>query len=107
MIGVGTAILQNTIVTTDVVIGDHVLIHYNATISHDAVIENFVTMAPGSLIAGSVRLCAGAGSQVINDVTVNQAALVGLGAVAVVVPNVISGETVVGNPARALPRARR
>src|SRR6516164_9374450 len=108
-IGVGTAILQNAVVTTDVVIGDHVLIHYNATISHDAVIEDFVTMAPGSLIAGSVRLCAGvylgAGSQVINDVTVNEAAVVGLGAI--VIRDVISGETGVGNPARALPRARR
>jgi sugar O-acyltransferase (sialic acid O-acetyltransferase NeuD family) len=107
-IGVGVAILHNTVVTTDVVIGDHVLIHYNATISHDAMIEDFVTMAPGALIAGSVRLCAGAylgaGSQVINDVTVNEAALVGLGAV--VIRDVNSGETVVGNPARALPRAR-
>jgi len=107
-IGVGTAILQYTVVTTDVVVGDHVLIHYNATISHDSVIEDFVTMAPGSLIAGSVRLCAGvylgAGSQVINDVTVNEAAVVGLGAI--VIRDVISGETVVGNPARALPRAR-
>jgi sugar O-acyltransferase (sialic acid O-acetyltransferase NeuD family) len=106
-IGVGTAILQSTVVTTDVVIGDHVIIQYNATISHDAVVEDFVTMAPGSLIAGSVRLCAGvylgAGSQVINEVTVNEGALVGLGAV--VIRNVVSGETVVGNPARALPRA--
>jgi acetyltransferase-like isoleucine patch superfamily enzyme len=92
-----------------VVIGDHVVIQYNATISHDAVLEDFVTMAPGSLIAGSVRLCAGAylgaGCQVINDVTVNEAAVVGLGAV--VIRDVMRGETVAGNPARPLPQVRQ
>jgi len=65
-------------------------------------------MAPGSLIAGSVKLCAGvylgAGSQVINDVTVGEAALVGLGAV--VVRNVGQAQTVAGNPARPLSRPK-
>ena len=107
-IGLGTAILQNTVVTTDALIGDHVLIHYNVTIAHDAVVDDFVTMAPGSLIAGSVKLCAGvylgAGSQVINDVTVGEAALVGLGAV--VVRNVGQAQTVAGNPARPLSRPK-
>jgi sugar O-acyltransferase (sialic acid O-acetyltransferase NeuD family) len=103
-IGFGTAILANTVVATNAVIGNQVLIHYNATIAHDAVIEDFVTMAPGSLIASSVKLRGGtylgAGSKVIDNATVNEAALIGLGAV--VIQDVLAGETVAGNPARAL-----
>lgn len=80
-VGAGTAILQNAVVTTDAVIGDHVLIHYGCIVAHDAVVDDYVTMAPGSLIAGSVRLRSGvylgAGSRVINDATVGEAALVG------------------------------
>jgi len=103
-VGAGTAILSQTVVTANTTIGDHVLIHYNVTIAHDGVIEDYVTMAPGSLIAGFVRLSAGAyigaGASIKNDITVNQAAVVGLGSV--VIRDVPANVIVAGNPAHIL-----
>lgn len=105
-LGVGTAILQNTTITTGSTVGDHVIVHYNCVIAHDSRVGDFVTLAPAAVCAGSVRLddgaYLGAGCRIINDVGVGRDALVGIGAV--VIRDVPAGATVVGNPARELPR---
>jgi sugar O-acyltransferase (sialic acid O-acetyltransferase NeuD family) len=108
-VGHGSAVLQGTVITAATVVGDHTIIHYNVAISHDCVIEDFVTIAPGAIVTGSVRVCEsaylGAGSRIMNGLTINRGALVGIGAV--VVTEVASGTTVFGNPARPMPTNKR
>jgi|ERR1022692_135114 sugar O-acyltransferase (sialic acid O-acetyltransferase NeuD family) len=108
-IGVGTAILQNVVITSGSVVGDHVLISQNVTMAHDDVIGDFVTIASAAIITGGVRLRAGcylgAGCTIMNGVTVNEGALVGIGAVVMI--DVPAGVTVSGYPARSIPQMKR
>jgi sugar O-acyltransferase (sialic acid O-acetyltransferase NeuD family) len=101
-IGAGSAVLQNVVITQNTSLGNHIIVLHNASIGHDVIIEDFVTIAAGAAITGLARVrqssYIGANSSVNNGVTVNHAALVGLGAV--VVKDVLAGMTVVGNPAR-------
>lgn len=105
VIGTGTAILQNVVITPGTIVGNHTLILQNVTMAHDQVVEDFVTIASGATLAGFVRLCAGcylgAGCTIMNGITVNAEALVAVGAV--VMNDVPPGRTVAGNPARPLP----
>ena len=77
--------------------------------AHDQVVEDCVTIASAATIAGHVTLRGGcyigAGATILNDIIVNEEALVGLGAV--VMKHVPAGRTVMGNPAQLLPDLRR
>jgi acetyltransferase-like isoleucine patch superfamily enzyme len=77
--------------------------------AHDDVIDDFVTIASAAIITGGVRLRAGcylgAGCAIMNGVTVNESALVGIGAV--VIMDVPAGVTVSGYPAPSIPQMKR
>ena len=108
-VGAGTAILQNVVITSGSVVGEHVLISQNVTMAHDDVIDDFVTIASAAIITGGVRLRAGcylgAGCAIMNGVTVNESALVGIGAL--VIMDVPAGVTVSGYPAPSIPQMKR
>ena len=109
VIGMGTAVLQNVVITPGTVIGDHILILQNVTMAHDQMVEDYVTIASCATIAGLVKLRAGcylgAGCTIMNGITVNARSLVAVGAV--VMNDVPTGRTVAGHPARLLPDLRR
>jgi acetyltransferase EpsM len=104
-IGAGAVLLGHSSVTADVRLGDHVLINPGCTVAHDNVLEDFATLSPGVHLAGHVQVGEGAflgtGACVIPKIRIGAHALVGAGAV--VIRNVAPGQTVFGNPARALP----
>jgi sugar O-acyltransferase (sialic acid O-acetyltransferase NeuD family) len=108
-IGAGTTILQNVVITSGTVVGDHVLISQNVTMAHDQVIDDFVTIASAAIITGGVKLRAGcylgSGCTIMNRVTVNEGALVGIGSVVMI--DVPAGVTVSGYPARSIPQMKR
>ncbi len=108
-VGLGTAILQNVVITQNTVVGDHVLILQNVSIGHDVTIEDFVTVAPGAIVTGHGRLRTGAylgaGCRIKNGLTVGEGAVVGFGSA--VAKNVPPGVTVFGNPARPLASRRQ
>lgn len=56
-IGEGTIITAQCLMTTDIVIGAHVIFNVACSIGHDSVVEDFVTLAPSCRIAGNVRIC--------------------------------------------------
>lgn len=66
----GAVICANTVLTTNVRIGQHVHINVGCTISHDVVIEEYSTISPGVHISGHVNIGSGVfigtGANIIN-----------------------------------------
>ena len=98
-------------VSTDVRIGCSVIINVGATVSHDNCLKDYVTLAPGSHLAGSVTAEEGAdigiGAMVIPSRTIGSWSIVGAGAV--IIDDVPAMTTVVGSPRPGCrhPRTRR
>ena len=105
----GLLVMANAHVSSSVTIGRHCQVHYNATVGHDTVLEDFVSVYPGANVSGSVLLEAGAtvgsGAIVLQGRTVGRDAFVGAGAV--VTRDVPAGAVVVGSPARPLEKGNR
>jgi sugar O-acyltransferase (sialic acid O-acetyltransferase NeuD family) len=103
-LGRGTIITAGVVITTNVSVGNHVLVNLNATIGHDSVVGSFTAIMPGVNISGNVSIgesvLLGAGSNVRNGVVIEDSATVGMGAV--VLKRVSSGDTVGGVPAVSL-----
>jgi sugar O-acyltransferase (sialic acid O-acetyltransferase NeuD family) len=80
-LGCGTVVLARAVIQIESYVGDHVIINHAATVDHDCVVEDYVHLAPGVHLAGNV--------------TVEEAALLGIGSAAI--PGMrIGAETTVG-----------
>ncbi|MGH8904626.1 MAG: acetyltransferase [Egibacteraceae bacterium] len=105
-LGDGVVVLAHAHISSSVRVGDHVQVNYNATVGHDAVLDEYVTVYPGANVSGAVHLEAdvtvGSNACVLQGRTVGTGAFVGAGAV--VTRDVPSGQVVVGCPARPLRR---
>lgn len=103
-LGEGCILCAGVMVTTDVVLGRHVILNLNTTVGHDAVLEDLVTVAPGVNVSGNVRIATGTdvgtGSSIIQGVTIGPWSVVGAGSV--VVRDLPRDVTAVGVPARVI-----
>lgn len=103
-IGAGSVVCAGCLVTTDVVIGEHVHVNIACTLSHDVTLADFVTLSPRVSLTGNVRVGQGAeigaGSVVIPKMQVGEWAILGAGAV--VNRPVPANATAVGVPARVI-----
>ena len=101
-LGPGTVICPHATMTTNITVGRHGQIHVNTAIGHDTVLEDYVTVLPGSNVSGNVHLEAGVtlgtNSSVIQGCRVGAGTTVGAGAA--VVRDIEPGVTAVGVPAR-------
>jgi len=104
LIGPGSVLLAGVVLTADVTVGRHVAVMPHAVLTHDDVVEDFVTIASGARLGGGVRVrrgaYVGAGALVREAVTVGEFALLGMGAVAL--RDIPPDEVWAGNPARRL-----
>lgn len=105
-IGRGSVICAGAVLTTDILLGEHVLVNLNATIGHDNTIGDFSSVMPGVNIAGQVRVgervLIGSGCSVRNRVRIGRNATLGMGSV--VISDVEEDSVVAGVPARPISR---
>jgi sugar O-acyltransferase (sialic acid O-acetyltransferase NeuD family) len=103
-IDMGSLICALTVVSTNVVVEQFVLINYGSTIGHDCRINDFATIAPGCRLSGNVQIGAvteiGSGATIIQNLCIGSSSIVGAGAT--VIANIPNNCTAVGVPAKVI-----
>lgn len=103
-IGEGCIVYQNVITTANITIGDHVIISPKTGIGHDSIVENYCSLLWNVNISGNVTVkegvVVGSGATIIQGLFIGHEATVGAGAV--VIRNIPSNRTAVGNPTRLI-----
>ena len=105
-LGAGTMLMGGCIVTVNVVVGRFGILNRACSVSHDCRLGDFVTLAPGVMLGGGVKLeegCdVGIAACAIPGVTVGAWSIVGGGAA--IVRSLPNDCTAVGVPARIVRR---
>jgi sugar O-acyltransferase (sialic acid O-acetyltransferase NeuD family) len=110
-LGIGSTVCAGCILTTNIVIGQHVAVLFHATVGHDDIIGDYSTVGPGACLTGSViigkRVFIGAGAVIING-TATEPIIIGddsvIGAGSCVIRSLPAKSQVFGNPARPIPK---
>lgn len=104
VLGIGTIICPGTILTTDIKIGNHVILNLNCTVGHDTVIGDYTTASPGVNISGNVtigkRCYLGTNSVIREKISICDDVVIGAGGV--VVKDITEPGTYVGNPVKKI-----
>jgi len=104
ILGVGGIIAPNCIVTTNVSIGDYVVLNISCTVGHDSVLRDFVTVNPGTHVSGNVivgkNVTLGTGTAIREEIVI--ADDVSTGAQSAVVSDLSQAGVYVGVPAKLL-----
>ena len=104
IIGEGSFIGANSIITTNVRIGDHALLNRGNHIGHDCIIGDYFSAMPGAIVSGNVTIgdCVyiGTNSSIKEKMIVCNGVVVGSNAV--VVKHIIESGTYVGVPAKKI-----
>ncbi len=107
--GSGTVICAGNILTTNIKLGTGVQINLDCTIGHDAILDDYTTLAPGAHVSGWVhmgkRVYIGTGATIINGtsenpLTIGDDAVIGAGAC--VTKSIPARVTAVGVPAKII-----
>lgn len=105
-IGSGTVVMAGTRFTVDAMIGSHVVVYINCSLTHDVEIADFCMIAPGCNLSGGVVLEEGVqlstGVSVLPRRRVGAWAIVGAGGV--VTHDIPPNSTAVGVPCRPIVR---
>ena len=103
-IGMGTVIVAGAVVNPGAVIGKGCIVNTCASVDHDCTVSDYVHVAVGAHVAGSVRIgertWIGAGATVSNNVTICADCMIGAGAV--VVKDICEKGTYIGVPAKRI-----
>ena len=104
VLGAGSVMMANVVVTAPQEIGSHVVVMPHVTITHDDEIADYVTFASRVALAGAVAVGTGAylgsGALIREGLKIGAWSLIGMGAV--VLEDVPPSQVWVGNPARCI-----
>jgi sugar O-acyltransferase (sialic acid O-acetyltransferase NeuD family) len=104
VVGEGSFIGANSIITTNVTIGDHAILNRANHIGHDCTIGNYLSMMPGSIISGNVNIgnnvYLGTNASVKEKLSINDNITIGLNSG--VVKNIIDKGVYAGIPAKKI-----
>lgn len=99
-IGEGSIIYKGVIMTTNITIGDHVIVSPKCGIGHDSILGNYVSVLWNVNISGFDTIkdgvTIGSGATIIQDKIIGQGAVIGAGAV--VIEDIYEYTTNVGVP---------
>lgn len=105
-IGEGSVIMNKSLLTVDISVGEFFLCNYGCTVGHDCKFDDFVTLNPGAHISGAVSIgeCStvGVGASIIQGLSIGKNSTIGAGAA--VIRDIGDNCTAVGVPAKALER---
>lgn len=103
-IGVGTVVMAGAVINPGAAIGKGCIINTSSSIDHDCVIQDFVHVAVGAHLCGTVNVgegtWIGAGTTVSNNVNICGGCMVGAGAV--VIHDIKEKGTYIGVPAKQM-----
>ena len=103
-IGSGTVMMANSVVNSHTSIGNHCIINTKSSIDHDGCLQNFVTIAPGATLAGSVSIgehsVISIGATVIHNRKVGSHTVIGAGST--VLNDIVSYVVAYGTPAKSI-----
>lgn len=103
-IGEGSFIGANTIITTNVKIGNHAILNRGNQIGHDCVIGDYFSAMPGAIVSGNVYIgdlvYLGTNSTIIEKRQISH--YVTVGANGVVIKDIINPGTYVGVPVKKI-----
>ena len=98
--GTGNYIGQYANLSSDITIGDFNIMNDNSSIMHDVNIGDFNHLCPMAVVGGNVKI--GNGNLIGTNATINPKIIIGdnniIGSGAVIIKNVNSNNTIVGNP---------
>jgi sugar O-acyltransferase (sialic acid O-acetyltransferase NeuD family) len=103
-VGAGSIITAGNILTTNIKIGNHVILNLACTVGHQTLMEDYVTVNPGANISGNVTLRQGSyigtNATVLEKITVGANSIVG--ACAVINKDLPANVTAVGVPGKVI-----
>lgn len=107
-LGEGNMVLHGTIIQAQSRIGNHIIINTKAQVDHDCILGDYVHLAPGAILCGTVSVgegaFIGAGAVVIPGKKIGAWATIGAGSV--VIHDIPDYAVAVGNPARVIKQKR-
>lgn len=105
-IGEGCIICAGNMITTNIEIGDFVILNLGCTVGHDTVVRDYAAFMPSCNISGEVLIeegvYCGTGVKIINQTSIGKYATIGAGAV--VIKSIPGHCTAVGVPAQVVKR---
>ena len=105
--GKGNIICAGNILTVNIMLGDFNIINLDCTVGHDVVMEDYVTLYPSANISGATKLEygveIGTGAHIIQGLSIEHESIIGAGSV--VIRNIPSSCTAVGNPCKVIKNA--
>jgi sugar O-acyltransferase (sialic acid O-acetyltransferase NeuD family) len=103
-VGVGSFIGANSILTTNIKLGNHALLNRGNHIGHDSVAGDFFSMMPNAVVGGNVSLgdnvYLGSCSNIREKINITSDVLIGMNAA--VVKDITESGTYVGVPAKKI-----
>ena len=104
IIGKGSFIGANCILTTNIRIGDHAILNRGNHIGHDCNIASFFSLMPGAIISGNVNISdgvyIGTNSSVREKIEICEDVVIGLNTG--IIKNIVSSGTYAGNPIKKI-----